>query len=622
MKDYARIVTKIRETAWLMTPEALHALLCMVDERITNGKLSDDELLSRLSEHDRTSLFHDGAHDSVPTGVNSDGIGVIPLYGPIFGKANMMTEMSGATSLEEVSNTLNAMLNDSSVSSIVLDVDSPGGTSDMVQEVGEQIAVGKEHKPIYAIANVMAGSAAYWIASQATNLYSTPSGSVGSVGVYSVHEDQSVKDANEGVKYTFISAGEHKTEGNPHEPLSSEGREYRQEIVDGMYDEFVNNVAKGRGISAEAVLRNFGQGRMVRPEQAMKARMIDGVTSFSNLIGAIANQPRRVKVKAGNGNKSLAVAKSAMNQIAELGNLNYTTPITTTAEGNSDYALLFPDGTLHMESKEWEHSEPGTGSPPQPRTDEDGSDDPAIKQGWRRDTPPIVYEPGYEVPNTKSVGRRVRMDEFVFAGKDARELFRALNLSEDTNDPAKVVEALKVQFGELEALRSSVSAAEQEKIFAETYPQYWEEHRKLMERDREHTAANFVGGVTTIRKTEGYGLKNTKQQLSVEAQRTLMESHTKFANGQGSLEDFEAAIKAVTQGGIVQFGEIGKSDGEDIPEYDTNTAAGVAGARRLFAEQVAKAQKDNPGMSYTDALAEAGKKHPDLAEAYKITLPA
>ena len=567
MKDYARIVTKIRETAWLMTPEALDAMLHMINERIQNGKLSDEEILGRLSDPQRTMLFHDGVHE--PVGSNSDGIGMIPLYGPIFGKANMMTEMSGATSLESVSNTLDAMLSDSGIGSIVLDIDSPGGTSDMVQEVGDQIREGKEHKPIYAIANVMAGSAAYWLASQATNLYSTPSGSVGSVGVYSVHEDQSVKDANEGVRFTFISAGEHKTEGNPHEPLSAEGRAYRQEIVDGMYAEFVSNVAAGRGLSVEAVEQTFGQGRMVRPKEAHEAGMIDGIVSFNGLIEGIANQPKRVKVRSGNGNKSLAVAASAVEQVNAIGNLNYAPAITTTAVGDTtDFALLYPDGTLHLESKEWEHSEPGTGSPPQPRTDGDGSDDPAIKQGWRRQTPPIVYEPGYELPGTevsasnyatKSVGRRVRMDEFVFAGKDARELFRALNLSEDTNDPAKVVETLKVQFGELEALRNSVSAVEQEKIFAESYPQYWEEHRKLMDRDREHTAANFVGTVTTIRKTEGYGLKNTKQQLSVEAQRTLMESHKKFGEGQGTLEDFEAAIKAVTQGGIVQFGEIGNS---------------------------------------------------------------
>jgi hypothetical protein len=309
--------------------------------------------------------------------------------------------------------------------------------------------------------------------------------------------------------------------------------------------------------------------------------------------------------------------------------------------------LLHPDGTLHLESKEWEHSEPGTGSPPEPRTDGDGSDDPAIKGGWRRDTPPIAFEPGYELPNpqasattnqpiklqvdSKAIAQlvatqkhegRVRMDEFVFAGKDARALFRALNLSEDTDDPAKVVEALKVQFGELEALRNSVSAADQERIFAETYPQYWEEHRKLMERDREHTAAQFVGSVQTIRKTEGYGLKNTKQALSVEAQNTLMATHKKFADGQGTLEDFESSIKAVVNGGIVQFGELGNSEGDDIPEYDTNSAAGLAGARKLYADQIAKVQRDNPELSYLEALDEAGKKHPDLAEAYKRTLPA
>ena len=309
--------------------------------------------------------------------------------------------------------------------------------------------------------------------------------------------------------------------------------------------------------------------------------------------------------------------------------------------------LLHSDGSLLLESKEWEHSEPGTGSPPQPRTDGDGSDDPAIVGGWRRQTPPIVDEPGYVLPGTEPQAnaagttkieidgraiadvvrrtqkreRRVRMDEFVFAGSDARELMRALNLSEDS-EPAKVVEAIKVQFGELNALRDSVSAVEQERIFAETYPQYWEEHRKLMDRDREHTAANFVGSVATIRKTEGYGLKSTRQQLSVEAQRTLMETHKKFGEGQGTIEDFEAAIKAVTQGGIVQFGEMGNSEGEDIPEYDTNSATGVAGARKLFAEQVAKTQKDKPELTYQQALEETAKKHPDLADAYKITLPA
>lgn len=601
MRDYARIVTKIRETAWLMMPEALDAMLHMLDERLKNGSISEDELFAKLNDNERSMLFHDGDHDGEGRSVVG-GIGVLPLMGPIFGRANMMTQLSGATSLESFSNQFKSMLNDDGISSIILDVDSPGGSSDMIHETGELIA--SADKPVYAIANGMAGSAAYWLASQADKLYATPSGSVGSIGVYSVHEDQSAKDALEGKRFTFISAGEHKTEGNPHEPLTEEAREFRQKHVDSLYDDFLNVVASGRNTTAKKVKSDFGGGRMFRPNAALEVGMIDGVRSFDSLVSEVASQPQRVKVHV----DGKAIAATIQN------------------------------GQIHMESKEWEHSEPGTGSPPEPRKDEDGSDDPAIVGGWRRVSPPdqdapppVTSSSGFvaapqlsanAVTTNKLKGGFSKMDdEFVLNGKDARALLSALNLDADT-PPEKVVEAMRIQLGELAALRDSVDAAEQERIFAETYPQYWEEHRKLMERDREHTAANFVDSVLKVRKTEGYGLKETKQQLSVEAQNKVAEAHKKFAESRGGLEDFESAIKAIVNGGIVQLGEIGNNQGEDLPEWNTSTAAGVQGARQLFADAVTKIQADNPGMDYRTAMNEAGKKYPDLAEAYKLTTPA
>jgi ClpP class serine protease len=485
----------------------------------------------------------------------------------------------------------------------------------MIPEVGEQIKAGRNIKPIYAIANVMAGSAAYWLASQATKLYVTPSGSVGSIGVYTVHEDQSVKDANEGRKFTYVSAGRNKTEGNTHEPLSEEAKAHKQEAVDDFYDDFVNVVAEGRGVSASKVEKDFGQGRMFMSKKALEAGMVDDIMSYDELVSQVVLQPQKVKIAI--DGKKIAAIVAGINS----GKLKADQITTGT--------LI--DGVVHLESKEWEHSEPGTGSPPEPKKEEDGSDDIAIVQGWRRPTPPPQDQPSgtsasSSFSNTpKSAKGGVRMandDEFVLSGKDARELLHALNLDADT-EPAKVVEAIKIQFGELNALRQSVDAAEQERIFAETYPQYWEEHRKLMERDREHTASNFVESVTKVRKTEGYGLKDTKQALSVEAKNTVAEAHKKFSEGRGSLEDFETSIKAIVNGGIVQFGEIGNSQDDDsIPEWDTNSATGVAGARKLFAECVTKVRSDNPSMSYQEALVEASKKYPDLAEAYKITLPA
>lgn len=278
---------------------------------------------------------------------------------------------------------------------------------------------------------------------------------------------------------------------------------------------------------------------------------------------------------------------------------------------------------VKAESKEMEHSEPGTGTPPAPRTDEDGSDDIAIKEGWRRFSPPDQDIP--LAPSGKSTTNGVKggskVSEFAFAEKDARELFHVLNLDSDT-EPAKVVETIKVKFGELDTLRESAQAHDQEKVFAEQYPQYWNEHKKLMERDRENTAKTFAEGVSRIRKTEGYSFKETKQGLSVEALNKITELHKKFAEGDATLEMFEECIKTIVNGGIVAFGEVGSSTSDDdIPEVDMNSATGIAQSRKLFAELIQKIQKENPEMEYTEAIAMASKKHPDLAEAYSVTLP-
>lgn len=202
--------------------------------------------------------------------------------------------------------------------------------------------------------------------------------------------------------------------------------------------------------------------------------------------------------------------------------------------------------------------------------------------------------------------------------RDLRELRSVLNVDDD----ARIVEAVKVKFGELSALRDAVSASEQERIFAEQYPQYYAEHQALVHRDRTNTAKSFSESVSKIRKAEGFGLKTTKQGLSTAALEKIEEVHVKFSEQKATVDDFEDVIKIIVNGGIVQFGEIGSSNDDDVPEIDTSGPTGIAAARKVFAEQVAKVQREHPDMSYAEAVAEAGKKHPDLAESYKVTLPA
>lgn len=268
------------------------------------------------------------------------------------------------------------------------------------------------------------------------------------------------------------------------------------------------------------------------------------------------------------------------------------------------------------EHKEMEHSEPGTGSPPEPRKDEDGSDDPAITEGWRRDTPPPEGTPQGKQEGGIAVG------EYVFSEKSAHELLSVLELPGDAKADDVVTEARKLR-GELDEIRKGQNATEQEKQFAEKYPDFWREHNQLMQRDRENAAKRFSESVKPVRKAEGLALKTLNEGLSTMALEKLEEIHVKFAEGSATLEDFEECIKTIMNGGIVRFGELGSgTDDDSIPDVNTDTPAGVATAKRLFSEVVAKIQREHPDMNPRQALAEATKKHPDLAQAYRVALPA
>ena len=298
-----------------------------------------------------------------------------------------------------------------------------------------------------------------------------------------------------------------------------------------------------------------------------------------------------------------------------------------TAEERKYFAVEAID-RMTGESKEWEHSEPGTGSPPEPRTDQDGSDDVAIREGWRRVSPPPQDTQGPSGPSQRVTSTHtkggMKMEEFAFAEKDARDLLHALDLDHDTK-PETVMEKLKIMFSELQDLRRGQSATDQEKAFAEKYPEFYEGHMKLMERDRDNSARTFSESVKQIRRPEGFGLKNTKLELSLQSQEQIQEVHKKFSEGKATQEDFEKAIKTIVNGGIIKFGEIGSGREDDsLPDVDVDTPGGLAGARKMFAEVAQKIMNDNAekNMTYEEACEVAAKKHPDLAEAYRVTLPA
>lgn len=168
---------------------------------------------------------------------------------------------------------------DPEVKSIILSVDSPGGEVTGLPETAAVLANAARQKPVHAIVEGAAASAAYWLTSQASDITLTPSGEVGSVGVRMMHVDMSKMLDNEGFKVTELHSGDFKTEWSPYQPLSDEAQADMQPRLESAHADFLGAIAQGRGsrVTQAAKEQRFGEGRMLSSDEALAAGMVDKV---------------------------------------------------------------------------------------------------------------------------------------------------------------------------------------------------------------------------------------------------------------------------------------------------------------------------------------------------------
>lgn len=274
--QYPNVVRAVAETPWAMLPARFAVVREIIAARARGERLTEDEIQARI-----------GAGPSGRRPAAQGTIAILPIYGVIVPRATLFTKMSGGTALTDFQDSFNGALNDPAIDGILLDIDSPGGSTDLVPETASMIRAARGRKPIVAIANTMAASAAYWLAAQADELAVTPSGEVGSIGVFAAHEDISAQLEQDGVKVTMIRAGKYKADTNPFEPLTEEAQQAIQERVDEFYGMFVRDVAKGRNVSVDTVRSGFGEGRIVTAKNALAGGMVDSVATFEETVSQL-----------------------------------------------------------------------------------------------------------------------------------------------------------------------------------------------------------------------------------------------------------------------------------------------------------------------------------------------
>lgn len=275
MNNFIGVLT----SPWAIEPAKLLEIQAIYAARIRGDRIDIEAIEKRLGR----PLANEPRAYTIDSGV-----AILPIEGVIAKKMNMFTQISGGTSTQIAAQSLQDALNDPSVHSIVLAIDSPGGTVDGTQDLANAVYAARQIKPVVTLASGCLCSAAYWIGSAAQSVFlADGTTQAGSIGVVSTHTDISGSQAAQGVKTSEITAGRYKRIASNYAPLSEEGRQTIQNQVDYTYSLFVEAVAKNRGVSTATVLRDMADGKVFVGKQAIDAGLADGIVTMPNLVSML-----------------------------------------------------------------------------------------------------------------------------------------------------------------------------------------------------------------------------------------------------------------------------------------------------------------------------------------------
>lgn len=278
MSGLKHVLAWVAATPWAILDTKFAQIMGVLELHAAGGKLTPEQIRAAIGDAER------------PQPTVGRGVAVLPLYGLLLPRATAIDESSGIQGLNRFGAAFDALVRDDAVSAIVLDVDSPGGAVSGVAEVATKIFNARGTKPIVAVANTQAASAAYWIAAAADEVVISPSAEVGSIGVMVVHLEVSKAAEKNGLTHTVLKYGKNKGEGNPFEPLSEEAQAALQQRVNEFGGMFERAIAKYRGVSVGDVRSKFGQGRVFGASKAIELGMADRQATLDETIARLGGR--------------------------------------------------------------------------------------------------------------------------------------------------------------------------------------------------------------------------------------------------------------------------------------------------------------------------------------------
>ncbi|MFN4140258.1 S49 family peptidase [Aestuariivirga sp.] len=284
-----RLSDRLLNTPLLIHPAKAQIILGVLSGRIgVEGNLFEVDDSAEGPDASRFVGSSRRADGSSSLSRTVDGTAIIPVLDTLVNRGAWLDSRSGLTSYEGIAAQLRAAGSDPDVHAVLLDISSPGGESAGMAGLADLVRSVRSSKPVTAFVNDMAASAAYGIASAASEIVISPTSIVGSIGVVMLHADRSGELAAQGVKPTLIFAGSHKVDGNPFEPLSDAVRSDLQASVDAHYRQFLNTVAAGRGGKLTADMARATEARTFIGAEAIGLGLADRIASFDEVLASLA----------------------------------------------------------------------------------------------------------------------------------------------------------------------------------------------------------------------------------------------------------------------------------------------------------------------------------------------
>jgi protease-4 len=213
-------------------------------------------------------------------------ITIIVVDGIIGKHLGMLEVECGGCDLDTVSEQLDEAADDANIETIIMYFNTPGGTVCGVPELAAKIDEVTKKKKCIAYTDVLCASAGYYLASQCTAVFASPSSTIGSIGVYSIYLDETRAIEDAGIKVNAISAGKYKLTGASFKPMTDEERAMIQSDVDKIYNEFKLAVTSKREVVDDDM-----QGQVFDGVTAVSKNLVDGtVTSLKELVTFLQEQ--------------------------------------------------------------------------------------------------------------------------------------------------------------------------------------------------------------------------------------------------------------------------------------------------------------------------------------------